>query len=942
LDISKYFLLFSLVYILTFISNSFALDVTDSAHGVAIAPDTAKISLLDRAYYYTDKSHEFPDIFALLAESVEFKPLAEKQIRLGGSYQWIKISLHNVADIEKTWLLELGFPNTIVLDAYWVKGDTIHPITAIKSSTPLSQRPVKDPLIFLSLNMQADESKTLYIHYRIRSDIPPSMNLYNETGFAAFRAKENLINGLFFGLIIATILIVFVHWLLNHNPIDIIYSALLLSMGLFIFVLSGYLSWVIPEQFIHYTGIMANKTLILTIIFNLLFMNVILNLKSRYKLIFTIYHWLIILNTFLLLLTPFFDTAKLAIVIISLIVPVKLYTAYWAFKQQETAFKVFAVSLLVQIILVNGLTLAISFGTILSLFDGFYDYIKFSFLVQIVSFGLIMALRNNELQQRLLITLQSQAEDKALLNKKDELFTAISHEIKTPLTLIYSPVKNALAHIKDERLKTGLKIASSNIHQLNKLVDQILSLARMDKRYRPKKSPVNFSQVIEFSLENIEPLFITKNIGLQTHISSHLYVSGNINDLEKIVANLLVNSAKYCPSNQAVEIFLTSRNNKCVFEVSNSIEKTQEVDIQKIFEPYFRSDIHKHSVGFGLGLTLVKQLVTSLEGQIEAFIKSGDKIVFVTELPLAKVGNDTSAMLEKLSASPSIDNELQIHNVSMPNVITTASNPTETSTNQKEQILIVEDDEQLRFILHESLKTHYDCYTSDNGKDGINKAVDIIPDLILTDLMMPLKSGIELAQAVRENTLSSHIPIIMLTAKGDSESRLLSWQSNIDAFIAKPFEPEELLARIENLLSIRRLLSNRTQHYLDACSSCDTSSDKPKARIPGLHPKDKEFIGRIDAILAQHYSEQIFNVAALSEKMCISERQLARKMKAIVNKTASDYIRTYRLNEGEKLLQQGYSITQVAFEVGFSSQNYFSNCFKAHFGASPSAYTQSS
>lgn len=247
-------------------------------------------------------------------------------------------------------------------------------------------------------------------------------------------------------------------------------------------------------------------------------------------------------------------------------------------------------------------------------------------------------------------------------------------------------------------------------------------------------------------------------------------------------------------------------------------------------------------------------------------------------------------------------------------------------------ILIIEDNADMRDFLASSFTRKYRCLTAKDGEQGIALAQEFMPDLIICDVMMPGIDGFEVALELKRKDQTSHIPIIMLTAKGDLQSRMQGWQQNVDDYIAKPFHPGELSLRVSNLLSIRKLLKKRFGAQL--------SQDSPLISFQnsGICAKDQAFIEQFEGIISAHYQSTGFSRSKAASLMALGERQLNRKLAALVDHNFSEYLRKYRLRQAIGLLGKGLQIAQIADNIGFSSTTYFNTCFKAEFGKSAKQY----
>ena len=245
-------------------------------------------------------------------------------------------------------------------------------------------------------------------------------------------------------------------------------------------------------------------------------------------------------------------------------------------------------------------------------------------------------------------------------------------------------------------------------------------------------------------------------------------------------------------------------------------------------------------------------------------------------------------------------------------------------------ILIVEDNPDMQNYLHDLLEEDYECMVAGNGKDGLEVAIEQVPDLVVSDVMMPEMDGYELTQILKEDQRTSHIPIIMLTARSDQESRLKGLRERADDYLIKPFNDEELSLRISNQLAARDIIKARFSGriYLEEPLSTE------------LNERERDFLERFEALLTENYADPDLDIGIMASQMAVSTRQLQRKLKALTGHSPAEYLRAYRLKKAAGLLRKGGQITRVAMDVGFSSQAYFGTCFKAQFGLSPGQFQQ--
>lgn len=542
---------------------------------------------------------------------------------------------------------------------------------------------------------------------------------------------------------------------------------------------------------------------------------------------------------------------------------------------------------------------------------------------------------------------QANFEKSKLLEKKNNLIVSISHEFRTPLTLIVGPVDRVANLTTDRTIKQSLSIVTQNAKRLLRMVDQILALARLDNTKVSEEPAVvlDFCSLVEHISSSMHSLFDNKNILLTTNVCNGGYVQISHSSAEKIIINLLSNAAKYTPMYGSVDVSVVCSHDSLVLTVKDTGFGVAEEYHESIFDRFFRLDNPNTQTvsGAGVGLALVKELVEHYEGSIVLHSAEGEGAAFVLTFPQT---NGLPAVLdvktEEQLVSENLTQEIAVLKDSTYLVFDEAAyDPVESQdaslveTNvEKPLILIIEDDADIRAFIGSCFDDTYVCCFAVDGRDGVNKAFQLVPDLVITDLMMPHKDGYEVAKILRGDTRTSHIPIIMLTARADHVSRLQAWKLNIDEYIEKPFNIEALCLRTANLLNIRKIISDRLNDTRQSSGVGDVKS----RRYVGVNNNDQQFIEHLELFIAKHLTNSSVDASELASEVGMSERQLNRKMQALLGQGCDDYLRIARLRKAAKMLMQGDRVSKVGVSVGFASQSYFSNCFKARYGQSPTEY----
>ncbi len=560
------------------------------------------------------------------------------------------------------------------------------------------------------------------------------------------------------------------------------------------------------------------------------------------------------------------------------------------------------------------------------------------------------------------ITEQKQTIESLLL-KKDEFFANVSHEFRTPLALILGPVESALGG-NDTPLKSNhIHMIKRNANRLLRMVDQLLAFAKVEAPQGHKVHTTCLNQLMPILSQSFEPLAEQKNIEFGFwQPPEALWVDIESEIMEKIVLNLLSNALKYTPDGGRVFCELTlNTQGKVQITVEDSGIGIAPEHHEQVFERFGRlTPLHQEDVpGAGIGLALVKSLVDAASGQITLQSEAGKGAVFcvclnrylpddeelVGEEPIVEALMDKQS--QQRTSSSTVNLELESLQVS-PDVESQSTQNLQIDENQV-VILIIEDNTDMRQYIADTLDERYQCLTASNGKEGVDVAREAIPDLIISDIMMPELDGYSLTKMLKEDDKTCHIPIILLTALSDTNSRKKGWQQQADDYLTKPFDVEELHLRVDNLLLLRNMLKQRFAQtlYIDS-NNPDKAGKSGKADISelpkapkGMSDKDKAFLDKLEAIMEQQYHDPDLSVVTLGSEVAMAERQLRRKLKALLNHGPAEYIRAFRLKKAAEKIIAGEQIQMAALDAGFSSYSTFIASFKARYGMSPSEYVNS-
>lgn len=515
--------------------------------------------------------------------------------------------------------------------------------------------------------------------------------------------------------------------------------------------------------------------------------------------------------------------------------------------------------------------------------------------------------------------LRIQAEKLQELDKaKSRFFANISHEFRTPLTLIKGPIEHLEQNFDDKLSMENVKMIRRSANRVLNMVNQLLDLSKIDEgslKLTPTEGDI--FKCLRTATSSFNSHAAQRNIDYKVKIpQTILWASFDRDKLENILYNLLGNAFKFSDDASDINFSAQYENNELQIQVSDSGRGIPQDKLPYIFDRFYQVDSSttKEKEGSGIGLSLSKDLIELMEGTIKVNSELGKGTLFNIKLPIDEI---------RTGARVSDD-------------IDQASSPTKTpyvlSNKDKRAlpvILLIEDNADMRHFITERLIAHYRVKEAINGVAGLKKAVTDTPDLIITDVMMPKMDGIELCKRLKLDVHTSHIPVIMLTAKAGMENKIQGLETGADDYLTKPFDANELLARVKNLIAQRKKLR-------ELFSNKEISVDPKKVTVNSI---DQKFLEDVLHLLQRSYSDPNFGVPQMQSALAMSKTQLHRKIKALTSEAPGELLRNFRLKQAAQLLsQKADSVTQIAYKVGFNNLSYFAKCFKELYGVSPSAY----
>lgn len=507
---------------------------------------------------------------------------------------------------------------------------------------------------------------------------------------------------------------------------------------------------------------------------------------------------------------------------------------------------------------------------------------------------------------------------------KTNFFSNISHELKTPLSLILGHLELLKGDSPSSKNKNKIEAVESNANRLLVLVNQLLDLSRLEaKKMQPKYSKIELVSFIRNLVFSFESYVFIRNIGLDFNAEpDSIPVILDREAVEKMINNLLSNAVKFTPPGGKILVNIKCLDsNKVSIKVADTGKGMTEEQLEKIFDRYYQIEELPGSNlgGSGIGLALVSELVKMQQGTISVTSEPAKGTCFELVLPAAPEGD-----FKLWDSNTEVDG---INPVFFHSKLRTTTETTEAVSGNP-LLLVVEDNSDLRKMINDQLSDIFEVLDAENGRVGLLKAIESIPDLIISDLMMPEMDGLQMLKKLRSDEKTSHIPVVFLSARAELEDRLKGFEYGVDAYLPKPFSLQELKHRAVNLIRQREMLKFKY------------SSSHPglNATFPGSE-MEKGFLNKIADIIRNNLQNEQFSVEQLAEFMNMSSSQLTRKLNALINQSPNKLILTYRFQLAVQLLKTTQnSISEIAFQTGFKSPSYFSSQFKKEFGCSPREY----
>ncbi|QTN37622.1 response regulator [Cryomorphaceae bacterium] len=544
----------------------------------------------------------------------------------------------------------------------------------------------------------------------------------------------------------------------------------------------------------------------------------------------------------------------------------------------------------------------------------------FTLYLMALVFGGVAFLRFQKKRLELRAELQFERNEAARIRElesaKTRFFSNISHEFKTPLTLLLGPIRDLFKDSKDAKERYLLNIAQRNGRDLLQLISQLLDL----NKYEEGMLEAHYLQgeltgFVQSVVDRMMPMATQRGISVDLQMPEPRHLGFDGPKLERILVNILANALKYAKDNGRVRLIVNFESEDFTLSIEDDGPGIPEKNRADLFKPFYQvkgKDAYRAG-GTGIGLALCKTYVELMEGRIDVSVSEWGGALFTIRLPYHQaeaVEDDYSFEEQESHTSAEIE----------------GYEPNEERGEDTPLILIAEDNEDLRAYLRISLFDDYRILEAPNGIEALRIAQETIPDIVLSDVMMPEMDGIQLSSKLKDEHDTCHIPVILLSALSALETRLKALESGADDYMVKPFSKEELLLRLRNMLTWKTSLQEAFRSkYSDA------------QRVSEPIPSEDPFLQKLDEVMQEHFEDPEFDVQQLCSALAVSRSKLHRKLKAVTGLSATQFVRSFRLNKAMKLLvERESSVKEVGYSVGFNSSSYFTRCFTEHFGYAPS------
>ena len=527
---------------------------------------------------------------------------------------------------------------------------------------------------------------------------------------------------------------------------------------------------------------------------------------------------------------------------------------------------------------------------------------------------------------------------------RDRFFTNVTHEFRTPLTVILGEAEELKSEESNESKHPKYNAIINQGNHLLRLVNQLLNISKVRTAIGslPWKHG-DLAVLVNMIVENMSVYAQRQDTTINfTHDESDFNIDFVPEYCHSIVTNLISNAIKFDSPNGHITVDISRKKNNVVLSISDQGCGIKQEELPHIFDMFFQGSTENADLGTGIGLALVKQMTEAMEGKIEVQTQEGEGTIFTITLPAKHKNREYPKWIPKM-ITPSSDDytEPVQETVDKPSSADTILN-----NDNKRIALVVEDNPDVATYIEHVLESTYNVIIAHDGEDGLEKAREVIPDIIITDLMMPKVDGLEMCRRLREDELVSHIPIIIVTARDTDNDRLEGLSTGADAYLTKPFKRDELITIADNLLHTRERLRMKYQVQLtgeepeapevphETIETVDTTKI-----LSNIARKNEVFIEKVKGIILKNIAKSELNSALIADAMNLSQRQLNRKVNSVLGIDTASYIRQMRIVKAQELLLETEDpVGDIGYNCGFESSSYFSKIFRQHTGLTPSEY----
>lgn len=561
--------------------------------------------------------------------------------------------------------------------------------------------------------------------------------------------------------------------------------------------------------------------------------------------------------------------------------------------------------------------------------------IYFITFIALFAWGIRTIVNRERLQTRLKVEHMELSKMQELDEMKSRFFANISHEFRSPLTLILGPLKSMYEDSSNGNFKDQFALMIRSAESLLNQINELLDLSKIEsgnmKLEASEQDIVKFIKPIAHSFSSLaSKKYISYNVNLPNHPIDIFYEKDK---LEKVVVNLLSNAFKYTPEFGKVNLSVAKEGKKVVITVQDSGLGIPSDELQYIFDRYYRVNNRniRTNKGTGIGLSLTKELVELHKGEIKLHSVENEGTTFKVYLSLGKEHLNSTDIVDKpVDYKFKKQEGIEFETDKISNVDQDPIDEFDEQTDSLPVILIVEDNPDINGYIKQVLESNYRILQAYNGLEGLELALQHIPDLIISDIMMPELDGYGMCKKIKSDVKTSHIPVMILTAKASNESTIEGFEIGANYYITKPFSPKLMKLRVRNILK------SRDQFKESLLTKGTLNIDPKNVKIAS---RDEGFLKKAIEIVEKNMSNSEFYVDDLGKELGLSRMQLYRKLKGLIGQSANEFVRSIRLKRAAQLIKQDQlTISEITYEVGFNDLQYFRDCFKKQFGMNPSEY----